>query len=171
MTFQVIFVAGGSFRTNPETYSSNVHNVYKLGPGNLTSLSWRTLPESLPSRIAHAKMAVIGNRIWVISGLDNQGKYPREVTNFRKKSLFFCLQVLEYIPTSEKWLQVKTISSRPPVGYGCFHTYTVQIVAIIWKFQRFTTSLCLCLYLSWKMSFRWSAQISLVILMLCSKDE
>lgn len=76
---QVIFVAGGSSDSNPDSTSTS-NAVFVLGSNNRTwNHSWTQLSKGLPHRIAHSKMAVIGDRIWVVSGRDNNKKFSREV--------------------------------------------------------------------------------------------
>ena len=52
--------------------------VFKLTPGDD---SWKALSASLPYSMSYSKMAVIGGRIWLVSGQDSQGKYRKEVSN------------------------------------------------------------------------------------------
>ena len=52
--------------------------MFKLTPGDDR---WEALSPRLPYTMANSKMAVVGGRIWLVSGQDSQGKYRKEVLN------------------------------------------------------------------------------------------
>ena len=64
---QVLFAAG---------YNSS--QVFKFNPEDG---SWKNMSERLPHSMLHSKMAVIGGRIWLVSGKDSKGKFRKEVFN------------------------------------------------------------------------------------------
>ena len=64
---QVLFAAG---------YDSS--QVFKFNPEDG---SWKNMSERLPHSMLYSKMAVIGGRIWLVSGMDSKEKFRKEVFN------------------------------------------------------------------------------------------
>ena len=67
---QVLFAAG----------YNDLHGdfVFKLIPEDD---SWELLSERLPYKMTDSKMAVVGGRIWLVSGRDSEDKFRKEVFN------------------------------------------------------------------------------------------
>ena len=85
--FQAIFVAGGIASGGYQD------TVFKLGPGNLSSLKW-TQVSSLEQEVAYSKMAVVGGKLWLVSGLSpKQGQYQlRNEVNLTLVSAKYCFE-------------------------------------------------------------------------------
>ena len=43
--------------------------------------SWKDLSEPLPYEMTDSKMAVVGGRIWLVSGRDSEDKFRKQVFN------------------------------------------------------------------------------------------
>ena len=96
---QVLFSTGGHF-------GGPLDNVFKLTPGDD---SWKLLPKRLPYSMLHSQMAVIGGRIWLVSGKDSQGKYRKEVSNLS------VIYIASWVKTNHRYLnmcQLMTSGSR-----------------------------------------------------------
>ena len=89
---QAIFVAGGIASGGYQD------TVFKLGPGNLSSLKW-TQVSSLEQEVAYSKMAVVGGKLWLVSGLSpKQGQYQlRNEVHLTLVSAKYCFESIWHL--------------------------------------------------------------------------